>query len=334
MKIMVIDVAAQYGGAETILNQFISKFKADKQNTYIVALSTLKYKNEDNVLFLNYEWVKKSHLHRLYFDRIYVNRLIRKYMPDKLLSLQNNAFGVKIPHQEVYLHNALFFSDKRFSIFESLTLWFYQTFIGKIVRDSMKYADKITVQADWIRRVLVEKWKLDEGMIEIDRPHVSFFNMHPPETYHPVALFYPANGAIYKNHITLLEALVSLWKRYHLPELRLIGKKADLPTDCQAILDAGNYPVRFLGRLAMEEMAEQYRSTILVFPSYIETVGLPLLEAKAFGTRIIAADMKYAREAVGDYNNVEFFSAFSACDLTKRIEDASKQYGLTTQKQY
>lgn len=40
--------------------------------------------------------------------------------------------------------------------------------------------------------------------------------------------------------------------------------------------------VVFLGYLKKEELLEIIKHTILVFPSYIETVGLPLVEAQIF----------------------------------------------------
>ena len=49
-----------------------------------------------------------------------------------------------------------------------------------------------------------------------------------------------------------------------------------------------------------------------VFPSYIETIGLPLLEARSVGARILAADCRYARDLVGDYQKAEFFEMFDA----------------------
>lgn len=41
-----------------------------------------------------------------------------------------------------------------------------------------------------------------------------------------------------------------------------------------------------------------YAKSILVFPSHIETLGLPLLEARAAGCRIVASDIAAAREAL------------------------------------
>ena len=53
-------------------------------------------------------------------------------------------------------------------------------------------------------------------------------------------------------------------------------------------------------------------SDVIVFPSKLETWGLPLTEAKAYNKRILAADLPYAREAIGDYDLVSLFPVNSA----------------------
>lgn len=328
--ILVIDVAAEHSGAVTILNQFISEFENDLDNDYIVVLSTLKYTDSSNVKYLNYEWVKKSHFHRLFFDSFVVKKLVNTYHPYKLLSLQNNAFKIGKTFQEVYFHNALPIADKRFSFFESKYLWLYQNLIGGKVRRSLKWANTIIVQANWIKASLREKWHVDDKKITVKKPIIEY-NVEANH-YCPQGLFYPANGSIYKNHYTLLSALVSLWKKYGGPELRLTGKMEELPANCQALLRDKESHIRFLGRLSKEEMITQYNSNILVFPSYIETIGLPLIEAKAVGSAIIASDNAYAHEAIGNYDKVDYFSTFDVQELSRLIEEKSVYYGIVQTK--
>ena len=317
MKIMVVDVAAEHSGALTILNEYISRCKNDSCNDYFVILSIPKYEETENVSILNLKWVKKSYVHRLYFDKIYVRKLINQYKPDKLLSLQNNAFHVSNVTQEVYFHNILPLTDIKFSFHQSKKLWFYQNIIGNAVRRSLKNADYIIVQAEWIKKQLVQKWKIEDKIIKVEKPLVSLPSL--VLNYNPKALFYPANGGVYKNHITLIKALLPIWGKYGKPELRLTVEKSNLPEECQRILEKGDYPITFLGRLNMDQMWKEYQNSILVFPSYIETVGLPLLEAKAVSGKIIASDLQYARDILDGYQNVEFFRPFDDSLLAKII---------------
>jgi glycosyltransferase involved in cell wall biosynthesis len=44
----------------------------------------------------------------------------------------------------------------------------------------------------------------------------------------------------------------------------------------------------------------------LVFPSKLETWGMPITEFKATGKPILAVDLPYAHETVGDYDRAAF----------------------------
>lgn len=326
MKTLVIDVAAEYGGALTILNQFLSEFKNDKNNQYVIVLSTIEYEDSDNIKYEYYKWVKKSHLHRLFFDVFIVSKLVKKYRPDKIISLQNCAYHIKNIPQDVYFHNALPISEKQYTILESKKLWIYQQIIGRIIRRSLKYASTIIVQAEWIKKALISKWFIDGTKIKLKRPNID--SPQKIQIYNPKVLFYPANGNLYKNHITLIKALIPLWKKYKGPEIHFTGEIKKLPISCQKLLNDPKYPVKFLGTLSKDEMLEEYSSSILVFPSYIETIGLPLIEAKSLGSVIIASDCEYAREAVGNYKNISYFSSFNVNELTEIIENKCQQFYL------
>lgn len=78
-------------------------------------------------------------------------------------------------------------------------------------------------------------------------------------------------------------------------------------------------PIEFIGPVPRTQLFEQYASSILVFPSYIETIGLPLLEARSVGAPILAADCLYARDGVGDYERAEFFDPMNAKKLQQLL---------------
>ncbi len=57
----------------------------------------------------------------------------------------------------------------------------------------------------------------------------------------------------------------------------------------------------------------------MVFPSKLETWGLPLSEAKAFQKPILSANLPYAKETVGDYEAVSFFDITNPRELAHLI---------------
>ena len=57
----------------------------------------------------------------------------------------------------------------------------------------------------------------------------------------------------------------------------------------------------------------------LLFPSKLETWGLPLSEAKAYGKPILAANLPYAKETIGNYDFVSFFDINNPKELAELI---------------
>lgn len=327
MRILVVDVAAEHSGAKTILEQFCREFDEDNDNDYIVALSTLHYQDTDNVSYLNFEWVKKSLLHRTWFDRVTMGKLIRKYQPDRVFSLQNNAVHSGNAPQDVYFQNALPLAEKKITFHESRYLWFYQTFIARIIRTSLKKASRIYVQTNWMKNRMADLWNIDGDSMIVKEPVIRQFptdGRTRKDIDDECLLFYPANYSLYKNHGALIRALINVWTKQGTGcGLRMIltGEKRHYPEDLVKTIDNHGYPVEFVGRLNEEEMSEMYLKSTLIFPSYIETVGLPLIEAKQFGSWILCADLEYAHEAVEDYDKAIFFNPFSEESIANCISE-------------
>lgn len=78
--------------------------------------------------------------------------------------------------------------------------------------------------------------------------------------------------------------------------------------------------IRMVGLLPRMALDDAYRShQLMIFPSRIESWGLPLSEGKAHGIGIVATDHPYAREAIGDYDGAAFFPAGDALAAARLI---------------
>ena len=79
--------------------------------------------------------------------------------------------------------------------------------------------------------------------------------------------------------------------------------------------------VKFIGLQSRENLMKYYNKTeTVIFPSKIETWGLPITEAKEFRKKLILADLPYAHETLGNYQNVFFFNPDSAEELATKME--------------
>lgn len=316
MRTLVYDVAADSGGAATVLQSFYEEFKKDTENEYIFVLSVYELPETDNIKVLNFPEVKKSMLHRLYFDHFVAHKLVKKYKADRVLSLQN----IELPHtnvpQTVYEHNALPFSEYKFKPWEAFRPWYSQQILGRMMKKSIRRAEKVLVQTNWMKEEIIRQCGIPTDRVEVKFPPVKMLKTHPWKMDESCpTFFYPAGPPAYKNHRTFLKAC-ELLKEQGMEDYRVIwtvtGEENEGMKKLKAEAEEKQLPIEFIGPVPRTQLFEQYASSVLVFPSYIETIGLPLLEARSVGAPILAADCLYARDGVGDYEGAEFFNALDA----------------------
>ena len=77
--------------------------------------------------------------------------------------------------------------------------------------------------------------------------------------------------------------------------------------------------VIFGGQIPREKVFEMYANSVLLFPSYVESFGLPLLEARLTGSFVIASDCPFSREILNGYDKVSFFSEMDYEEMGRLI---------------
>lgn len=322
---MVFDVPAESGGALTILKQYYKKAIQDIDHEWIFVVSTPYLVETDNVKIINFPWVKKSWLHRLYFDFFIANKLVRKYQVDEILSLQNLIIPFVKTKQTIYLHQSLPFSNIRFGITENFKFWIYQNLIGKMIINSIKKADKVIVQTKWIMEAALEKTKTNKGKFIHEQPELNVMvkKMYDPSNNTENTFFYPASAAIYKNHEIIVKVCMKL-KKNNIENYKVIftlnGDENKYIKKIKKTVVENKLPIEFIGLIDIDSVYQYYSKSILLFPSYIETFGLPLLEAKKHNAPIITSETPFSHEILDDYDKVKFFNPFNVEELYNSIK--------------
>ena len=153
----------------------------------------------------------------------------------------------------------------------------------------------------------------------------------------PFEVLYISLYAEHKNLATALKALPLLNSRapgkFTLtttvdPSWNGAGWTSTARSDRQLALEPQIKPwVNFVGPFNQEQADQLYaRADVFVFPSLVESFGLPMAEAMAHGLPVVAADTPVNREICGDA--ALYFSPLDPGDLARQVERAASDAKL------
>ncbi len=313
MRIVVNDIAASEGGALTVLKNFYDAVNAfPDDHEWIFLLGDHYIEETERVKVKVFPQVKASRMKRLAFDLHFGKKIIEELRPDVVFSLQNTAcFGLHIP-QVLFVHQSLPFQrGKKFSFLkrQERPLAVIQYLIGTVIKRSVRHVDKVIVQTNWMRDEILKRCRVCEDRVVAILPTVATFTNTKGVQFDSKKFFYPTSTEIYKNIICIEQAVKML-------EEKSIDCEVELTTE-----DTYSSPhIHGDGRLTHEDVIQKYFESTLLFPSYIETFGYPLAEARNANDIVLASDCSFSREVLANYPNAYFFSYNKPEELAALME--------------
>lgn len=344
MKNIVVSAASlRMGGAVTIYNQFLEHLKEEiGDNQYFIFINKVLQQPKINGVryyVIDIEARKK----RNWFDSQGCKEILLQegFNADAVISLQNTAVRCLqgLP-QIVYYHQPLPFFKKEWNPFnrDERSKFLYKHFYLHFVKKSMDKNVQFVVQTEFLKRGLVQRLSIEGSRVHICFPDVELPDADSIEPYPFVEnicnLIFPSLYSPHKSHIVLLKALALLKQKMDIKNLRLYitVSKEEAPTLYEYADKNGlSENVIFMGKIPYNETLRLYKSAnALLFPSTIETLGLPLVEAASFGLQIVAPDVDYAHEVLEGYEGVQYVKAYDsevwAVAIMSLLEHGKKTY--------
>ncbi len=364
LRIVVLDTAASKTGALSVLRDYydlVCSLKDGNEWFFITGVKGILKEKPDSpdIHVILKEDVKQSRLKRLLFDHFTGKDYLCKLNPDVIISMQNTLprGAERLSGTVIYLHQPLGFQNiKKFSFFNKWErpLAVYQYLIAPEIDRSLKRADRIIVQTQWMKDAVVKKDGISPEKIVIMPPevpeivelckHVEMAGTNELCKLRGVGgadelcksgdardfgelckhketrqFIYPAGPILYKDHQCIVNALKILCDR-GIRDMKVIFTErkenlpwVEVPECCRDLIE-------WRGMIKREELLKLYRTSVMLFPSYIETFGLPLAEACKAGIPVIAADTPFAREILSGYDKASFFKASDSKALADLME--------------
>ncbi|WP_339626207.1 glycosyltransferase [uncultured Maribacter sp.] len=324
-KIIVISgININQAGPLSVMKDLMTVFSENKDdNTQIIALvNNKKLYDYKNVKYLEFPKSKKSWFLRIYYEYFYFKKLSKRLKADLWISMHDMTPNVECDNLYVYCHNATpYYSptwkDWIFGSRASLFSYFY-SFLYSI---NIKKNKGVIVQQDWFRKKLIEKFKLKNVIVAYPDINIDVNNIGSKLSETNVKkIFYPSYPRSFKNFEVICEAYKQLLhKEQEKLEIFLTMDKNQNAYASYIFKKYGKFPnIHFIGLQTREKVFEYYRNVdALIFPSKLESWGLPITEFKIFGKPIILSDLPYARETLGTYDYGYFFNPEKAEDLAQ-----------------
>lgn len=310
MKIAVLCLASRTGGGLTVLRDLYRFALRDETNEWIFLLSdqdVCQERSEVEVLRLVPKyggWVS-----RIRAELTVVPRAIRESHADVLLSLQNMDTLLRgtLP-LAVYMHQPMPFSERRprLSRRGSCGLAIKTHILGWFIRASIRRSEVTFVQTKWIEES-VRSHCPRANLVRLGIPGEETLTRFAVKRRETRQFIYPAAAIYYKDHRTLRRAVaIARLRNPNIGPVMLTLSRPEFERVAGRLSEHEAQSFQFIGTVDQSELATRYSESLLVFPSFLETLGLPLYEARAARCHVVAADTPFAREALDGYGATYF----------------------------
>lgn len=350
-NIFINATATQPGGGYTILLQFLKAYSENPlPNAKIYVFNSIDIGNNISPYITSVDIPRLSYIKRIFWDWKGMKNWSDKnnIKPDLILSFQNTGVRFAGVPQVIYLHQPLPFVQHQWNLFkkEERTMWMYKNIYPIFIGLTLFKDTNVIVQTNWMKKAFLEKFKnFDTKRVYIFSPEINIadiegLNNVSTNSHHQqnkFTFFYPASNYIYKNHIEIIKAFAAIksenknWNALCHFTIPIEG----LSVEAQKLIEINDLHSNFvfLGPLPLQEVYNHYKKIdALIFPSYIETFGLPLIEGAAFGLPILAADEPYAKEVLSEYKNVRYATVKKTNEWEKMITEVMKLKKTNPQK--
>lgn len=280
---------------------------------------------DSKIKFIEFMDSKKSYLKRFYYEYFYFKRLSKKLKPYLWFSLHDMTPNVVTDKRAVYCHNPIIFYDvKRKDMINEFKMFMFSRFYKYIYKINIKKNNFVVVQQDWIRKRFKKIFKIKNVVVAhpnvvIDDSNNNYKNTKIVKN----SFLYPSFPRIFKNFEVICKAVEILEnKNIENFKVYLTIDGSENIYSKKIVEKYGRLKcIEFIGLQTRENLMKYYsKIETVIFPSKLETWGLPISEAKAFGKNIILADLEYAHETLGTYEKVMFFGPDNAEKLAEKIE--------------
>ena len=327
MKTIVISaVSLRKGGTLTILRNclsFLSESALSKEYRIIALVHKKELANFPNIQYVEMPDIIKGWGRRLWCEYVTMFQLSKAFDPVYLwLSLHDTTPRVKAERQAAYCQTSFpfykwhwrdFLFDYKIPLFSIFTRLVYRINVHKNIY--------LIVQQEYLRQGLSKMLGVEKKHFIVAPPELKRYDLSPSVKHKNIyyTFLFVSTPDCHKNFETLCEAARLLENEIGQNSFRVLltidGTENKYSRWILKKWGKVN-SIRFEGLMDQNKLFNCYASVdCLVFPSKVETWGLPISEFMSTGKPMLLADLPYAYGAAAGSKKTAFFSPEDASQL-------------------
>ena len=332
MMICVLATVATETGALTIYKQFLNAVErfGDGHDWHIFIAEGMPVPTINHVF---YHVCRTKGLDRFKFDFYGFSNEVKRLglTPDVIFSLQNGNTRCKASRYVIYFHQALALSKYKVNLRDKFakTYLFYHYFYPLYVKLFLNKRTYIAVQTNQIKNGFSKRFDFPKERIGVFFPETDKIDIDSLDLYKyedgSYNFIYPATPFAFKEHASLAYAMKELYRQNPTVAEKIrvhftLSRGEVVEMDKYIVENGLEQNFVYHGRIPHHQLLSMVKSSNgLLFPSMIETLGLPLLEAASLGVPVIANDLEYVHEVLNGYEGVKYVAVHDYMDWAEKI---------------
>lgn len=320
------------GGTFTILKQCLDYLDSDillQNEFHIIALvHNKKQFSYKNIELIEFPYSKKNWFFRMYYEYYGFYKYSLKLNVYLWFSLHDMTPNVRAKYRAVYCHNSTpFYKTNIKDIKYSYKIFLFSILYKYVYKINIENNTYVVVQQNWLKDAFCKLYKLDRKKIIVSYPQENESNKNnlvKNLCYNGNTFFFPSLPRLFKNFEIVCKATEYLLKKNITNfEVILTINGTENAYSKSIYKQFKNCPnIKFVGLLSHSDMKSYYNKTkCLIFPSKLETWGLPISEFLIYDRPMIIADLPYAYETASGAKHAAFFDPNDYVSLASLMED-------------
>ncbi|GGH32121.1 glycosyltransferase family 4 protein [Sphingobacterium alkalisoli] len=306
---------------------YLSVLAAEEDYRVVAIVFKKELAEFPHIEYIETQWPKKRWVNRLWYEYVSMKRISKALSPVYLwLSLHDTTPSVVAERRAVYCHNAYsFYKWKLNDWFFTPKIALFAIFTKYIYRTNIRKNKYLVVQQEWFRQAMSSMFGIDQQSIIVAPPNYPQRQVLIDRSFGsaPYSFIFAGSPNSHKNFECICEATDILAKQDSLPPFTVRITVSGEENNYARWLKKkwGSIPqLDFVGFLGRETLFEYYGSSnCLIFPSKVETWGLPISEFSDLHRPMLLADLPYTHETAAGSEQVAFFNPDSPTELATHM---------------